>query len=393
MSWTRPADLRAQVQRWWDRGELLAAQLNAKSSFPRRLVLKVPGSKELAEHFDEVRAWIAELSASKYVRVEFRSLRHRLLGQNSVPAEAWVDSLADALALIGKRREAERFGALVAATRLRQPELLSWLEQKPLRALDLADDWQRLLDLVRWIQANPHCRRYLRQIDLPGVHTKFIETHRATLAEFLDRVLPPDAINGNVSGVTQFARRYGFRDKPLRVRFRVLDPERAVLPFGGDQDITVDAPSFARLDPKVSRVLITENEVNFLALPPLPDTLAIFGAGYGFEVLGTAMWLYQCRLLYWGDIDTHGFAILDQLRAVFPHAESLLMDRNTLLSFRDQWGREDKPAKRELSRLTADEATLYDELRNDRYGKNLRLEQERIGFNWIETTLRQWFES
>jgi hypothetical protein len=393
LSWTRPVDLRAQVQRWWDRGELLAAQLNAQASFPRRLVLKVPGSKELAERFDEVRAWIAELSTAKYVRVEFRSLRHRLLGQNQVPAEAWVDSLADALALIGKRREAERFGALVATTRLRQPELLSWLEQKPLRALDLADDWQRLLDLVSWIQANPHCGRYLRQIDLPGVHTKFIETHRSTLAEFLDRVLPPDAINGTASGVTQFARRYGFRDKPLRVRFRVLDPERAVLPFGGDQDITLDAPSFARLHPNISRVLITENEVNFLALPPFPDSLAIFGAGYGFEVLGTAMWLYQCRLLYWGDIDTHGFAILDQLRAVFPHAESLLMDRSTLLSFRDQWGREDKPTKRELGRLTADEATLYDELRNDRYASNLRLEQERIGFNWIETTLRQWLES
>ena len=393
MSWTRPADLRAQVQRWWDRGELLAAQLDAEPSFPRRLVLKLPGSTELAERFDDVRNWIADLRGLKHVRIEFRGVRHRLLGQNQVPGEAWVDSLADALALIGKRREAERFAALVAATRARQPALLTWLAQKPLRALDLADDWQRLLELTRWIQANPRCGRYLREIDLPGIHTKFIEAHRSVLADWLDRVLPPDAIDGSASGIGQFARRYGFREKPVRIRFRLLDPERALLPFGGDQDVTLDARSFARLQPEVSRVLITENETNFLALPPLPDALAIFGAGYGFEVLGTAPWLRACRLHYWGDIDTHGFAILDQLRAELPGTESLLMDRATLLSFREQWVREDKPTHRGLTRLTREEAALYDDLRDNRLGENLRLEQERIGFSWIETTLRQQFGS
>jgi hypothetical protein len=36
-------------------------------------------------------------------------------------------------------------------------------------------------------------------------------------------------------------------------------------------------------------------------------------------------------VLYWGDLDTHGFAILDELRAHCPHAESLLMNRATFL--------------------------------------------------------------
>ena len=34
-----------------------------------------------------------------------------------------------------------------------------------------------------------------------------------------------------------------------------------------------------------------------------------------------------------GDIDTHGFAILDTLRARFDHVESFLMDRDTLMAF------------------------------------------------------------
>ena len=113
----------------------------------------------------------------------------------------------------------------------------------------------------------------------------------------------------------------------------------------------------------------------------------IFGAGYGFDVLVKAAWLTRCQVFYWGDIDTHGFAILDQLRAYLPHVHSLLMDRETLLAFEAQWGREEKQTLRDLSRLNARERALYDGLRDNRLGKNLRLEQERIGFGWVETAL------
>jgi len=39
-----------------------------------------------------------------------------------------------------------------------------------------------------------------------------------------------------------------------------------------------------------------------------------------------ADWLARSRILYWGDIDTHGFFILNRLRGIFPHAESFLMN-------------------------------------------------------------------
>jgi hypothetical protein len=45
--------------------------------------------------------------------------------------------------------------------------------------------------------------------------------------------------------------------------------------------------------------------------------------------------------LYWGGIDTHGFAILDRLRASIPGAALLLMDENTLQAHRHVWGQED----------------------------------------------------
>lgn len=387
MKWTKPADLRAQVQKLWDKGELLASLLSAEPFFPKRLLLKTPTSAEIAEQFDAVRSWSGELRAMPHCRIEMREFKHRVFGTNTVPQEAWLDNIDNALALIGKKREAARFAALLEATRQHQPPLQHWLGKRPLHALELADDWHLLLEIVAWVQQHPRPALYLRQIDIPGVHSKFIEAHRGVLIELLDAVLPPGAIDPAACGVSQFAQRYGFRDKPARIRFRVLDPQYALLPGAPLQDITLDAASFARLEPKISQVFITENEINFLAFPQLKDSMVLFGAGYGFDMLRHAEWLKRCRIHYWGDIDTHGFAILDQLRSQFVHVESFLMDRATLLAFEAQWGEEEKQTLRNLPNLPPGERALYDDLRDNRMRKNLRLEQEKIGFGWLESAL------
>jgi hypothetical protein len=383
--WSRPADLRAQLHKLWDRGALLSSLVTGEALFPRRLTLRGPTSAEVAERFDEVRAWIGELRSMPYCRVEMREFRHRLFGANSIPAEAWIDSFEAAIALTAKRKEASRFAALLETTRQRQPRLLDWLATHPLRALALADEWERLLEVVAWLQVHPRPGVYLRQVDIPGVHSKFIEAHRGLLIELLDGALPPEAIDFSAAGVSRFAARYGFRDKPLRIRFRLLDSGTVhALP---GQDITLDAESFARLDPAVTRVFITENEVNFLAFPPFRDALVIFGAGYGFEMLRPAAWLSRCRIHYWGDIDTHGFAILDQLRSQLGQVESFLMDRSTLMACKAQWGEEEKQTLRDLPGLNAEESALYDDLRDNRIRKQLRLEQERVGYGWVESAL------
>jgi hypothetical protein len=387
MTWTTPADLRAQVQKLWDKGLILASLAGGETVFPRRLTLKGPSSSELTDRFDQVRSWIADLRRGSHYRVVMREVRHRVLGANQIPDEIWVDTLDDALALIGKRRDAERFAQVVATTRNRRPAVLPWLVKYPLKALELADRWPMLLDIVDWIEAHPRPGVYLRQIDIPGIHTKFIETHRSVLSELLDLTLPPDAFDADAVGLGQFCRRYGFRDKPVRIRFRILDPELALLPGTADQDITLDHDTFALLDAKVDRVFITENETNFLAFPNLPRSMVVFGAGYGFDRLAQASWLHRCAIHYWGDIDTHGFAILDQLRAHLPHAESFLMDRETLMAHPSQWVTEPQPVRRDLPRLTHEEQALYDDLRDNRIRPSLRLEQERIGFGWIEAAL------
>lgn len=395
MTWTTPADLRAQVQKRWDKGDLLRLLMPGAEMAPLRLRLVGPSSTEWVERFDAVRAWMRDLgchAATDRVpgyRIAMREFRHRVLGTNAVPDAIWVDTLDGALALIGKKKEAQRFAQLVDVTLAQQPTLLPWLHKRPLQALALAQEWPRLLDVVAWLQAHPRPGVYLRQVDLPGVDSKFIEAHRGVLSALLDLALPAETIDHSATGISQFCRRYGFKDKPLRIRLRWLGDAAVLLPAAGEQDVALTQADFERLTLPVRRVFIVENEVGFLAFPAVADSLVIFGAGYGFDALVGARWLRECRVYYWGDIDTHGFAILDQLRAHLPQAQSLLMDRETLMAHTGQWGQEPLPVLRDLPHLDMEEQALFDDLRQGRMvgasgNGHVRLEQERIGFGWVQ---------
>ncbi len=392
--WTTVTDLKDRVRRDWDNGRLPIAVAGGDSPFPLRLSLKVPASAELGEHFESARAWITGLkdgAATPGYQLEWREFDHRQLGRNQVPVAALFDQAEDAIAFIGKHKEARRLVSLIAAIVEAQPALSDWCRRRPLVILEQAGDWPVLLACLHWFATHSRSDRYIRQIDAPGVHSKFVESHRGLLSELLDLILSPADIDPSATGVAGFARRYGLRDKPLMVRFRLLDPTLAIskspLP---SQHLSLPAADFARLPVPPGlfhQVFITENEINFLAFPDLPNSLIIFGSGYGFDMLADARWLQDRRLRYWGDLDTHGFAILDQLRDRFPTTESLLMDHATLLAHQPLWTSEPKPTQRHLSRLTAAEQAVYDDLRYDRRGQSVRLEQERISFGWVEKAL------
>ncbi len=417
--------------------------------FPLRLSLQGPSPKELGERFDASRKWIARLSAGESrpgYSLEWRELRHQQLGRNSVPVAARFDSPDDALRFAGRLKAGEELLRLSAVIGAAFPELYPWMLRRPLVILEQGKDWPAILGTLAWFRSHPRPGLFARQIDAPGVHSKFVEGHRSLLAELLDLVLEDRAIDRAAAGAAAFNRRYGLRDKPQLVRFRSLDPAIGLgLSFargGGEEtaaarredgmvaasppsttpppaptpqasatssasaseaspsgatvfalsQVSIEARDFARFYGGESglpfrEVFITENEINFLAFPERRGAIILFGAGYGFGYLAEAVWLANCRLRYWGDLDTHGFAILDQFRALFPDAESFLMDRETLLAHRELWTVEGKPTSAELTRLDAGERSVYDALRGDLLAPALRLEQERIRFSWLEAAL------
>ena len=387
VDWSTPDDIKDQVQKIWRRGVVLAEMVRRSGFFPHRLVLKRPTAGQLVSRLGEVRSWSTALRDTAHVRVTLRDFTHPILGPHTIAHHVWVDSAEDAAALIGKDEQAELFRHMVGSTRRQQPQLVPWLHKRPLRALRVAECWQSLLDATAWLQAHPRPGVYLRQVDVPGLDGQFLEQHRVVLTEILDAALPPDHIDATAKRLPGFNKRYGFLDRPQRIRLRVLDRAHNLLAGNNDQDVTLDAMTFATIETGAKTAFITENEVNFLTLPPLPDSVAILGTPRDFDALTHARWLRNCQIHYWGDIDTRSFVILAALRRHFEHAQSLLMDRDTLLGCRAMWVDEKTPVQHDVANLTAPEQALYDDLRYDRLGPAVRLGQERIGFARVRKAL------
>ena len=77
-----------------------------------------------------------------------------------------------------------------------------------------------------------------------------------------------------------------------------------------------------------------------------------------------------------GDIDTHGFAILNRARRAVPHLRSVLMDENAAVAPLSLWVEEAAQCPNvPLDALTAEEHAVYENLRE-------RLGTSYSGWNW-----------
>jgi hypothetical protein len=390
-------EIRARAARFWDNGRFLETWLKGEPFFPLVVPFRKPSARELLDDFGAIRDWLRGLRASSKAEagygynLVYETRTHRQLGEQSLPREVRFDEAEDYLRFIGKERAFRRFQSLAGLIGTEQPPLRAWLESKPLAVLEHAEDWPALLAVLGHFQTHPRPGCYLRQLDIPGVDTKFIERHRGLLAELLDRVLAAEAIDAGVTGVRDhgFERRYGLRYPEPLVRFRVLD--RALARRCGATDLSLPAGEFRSLELPCREVFVTENKINGLCFPDRPGGLVIFGLGYGIGTLRDVPWLAETAVRYWGDIDTHGFAILSHLRGHLPRTDSFLMDRETLLAHRHLWVEEPEVTRTlaDLANLTAGEQALYRDLREDVHGPRVRLEQERIGFGYLQDRLSE----
>ena len=101
-----------------------------------------------------------------------------------------------------------------------------------------------------------------------------------------------------------------------------------------------------------------------------------FGAGDAAALLSNVTWLASCRLLYCGDLDSHGFETLAHLRKAFPSIRSVLMDSDTLEKHPTFAVCTAKAQVKEQLELTCEEQALYTRLAES----GILLEQERIPF-------------
>ncbi|MFJ3981306.1 Wadjet anti-phage system protein JetD domain-containing protein [Streptomyces fungicidicus] len=382
--WTRPEQVVETLRRKWTSGRYLTATAGGHPFEPIGVPLKGPTAADTLHHYEQALAWAQSWVPDRHphLRIQTKPIGGRNnLPSNTVPVRAWVDTRDNLWTLLHVTTEVKLFHTLYQQAAQHAPDLAQWMADHPMKVIAHTSAWHRLVHTACWIRDHTSEPVYLREIDTPGVDTKFIETNKGILAELLDCVLPESRVNTSALKSNLVAR-YGFRTKPIYIRLRYLGA--SPLPFS---ELTVRADELGDWPPGVRTVFVLENEITYLSLPPVSEAIAILGSGYAAALLRHLPWLDDVDLYYWGDIDTHGFAILDQVRGHFPHTTSLLMDRATLLAHEAHWGEEKTQARGGLTHLTLEEAHLDQDLRTGVYRPHLRLEQERIAITAVREAL------
>lgn len=371
-----PDEIRRMLETRYTRQR--AAWYSGEGDWPLTLPLGAPSEAEAARAFEAVRAWTAAWRAwSGPGEITWTERRWSRLGIQQIPERIHFASAVDATECLGIGpiwiRAMARRDRLLARWPALTPELprhLPWLLDTPDTEID------RAITLLEWFEINPASGLYPRQLPVPGVDSKWLESGQVRLTALLR------ALRCQPDDTRDVYDLCGLRRVAPTLRIRLLDPDLRAH-FGGLGDLQAPVEQWATAGLPVDRVFIVENIQTGLAFGDLPGAALILGLGYAVDALGQLPWLAKVPVYYWGDLDTHGLAILDRARAHAPHIASLLMDEETLLAHRALWGREAQQSFAvALPRLTPAEQALFIALRENRWGTGVRLEQERIPWDY-----------
>lgn len=375
--WTTPDDIVAKVRRRWDDGALLRAHSSNAPFDVIEIPLRGPKPSEIGDDLGAVREWVALLDASRrddrrYALI-WQAVGGRSIGRNVLPSRAVVSSFDQAWTLLGVRETLRQFDEILdmvdSNTRVRD-----WVVDHPHRAVAMRDEFPRLLAAFRWLDTHRNSGLYLREISAPGVDTKFAEKHRSVLAAML-------GVSSTASG---FLSALGLMAKPEFIRAR---PAATIGLSLQATELAMRTTEMAALAIQPRSAIVVENEITYLSVDVPEDGIVIWGKGFEVDRVGRMPWLSNVDVVYWGDIDTHGLAILDRLRVWLPQTRSVMMDRETLMAHRERWVVEDRPATSSLTHLTGPEHELFTDLVTDALGDRVRLEQERVDWEWAERCL------
>jgi hypothetical protein len=239
------------------------------------------------------------------------------------------------------------------------------------KAVRLTDSWHEvdfvLLQTVSdWFTSNRAAGLTPRQVPVPGVHAKWLNTGRPVVELLIGRSL-------------ELLARH-----PARIHFTYLDPDH--LAAGGRRfdSATVGDTNAVAYEPDI--VIITENKDTAINFPATTQAIIVEGDGFGGSTAARFRWIVDAPLVvYWGDIDAEGFEILDGYRRDGIPAASILMDPNTRRAYA-AWGtnidKDGQPIKvrtpKPLPTLNNEERVAYAAACSGDDGLPLRIEQERI---------------
>ena len=380
----------AVAEAWWGEGDEAwaggsAGSGGASGPWPYSVALGRPTADVLANHMDQVSAYVADLRAWQDERgFEVRWSQRLAGGRQEVPTHVTVRDVDEAARMLGgtAKRELARMRSRALDLHSSFAELSAEDAMRVLRTTRSWDkaDYSLLLVAGGWFRAYDAYGLTPRQVPLAGFHAKWLNARgRRELVRLL-------------SGKGEL----GLVDPPPSVAFAYLDPE--YLAAGGkrfDLHVLSDAWELP-YEPEV--VLIVENKDTYRYFPPFPRAVCVFGSGYaGVQHVSRLPWLADVPLVaYWGDMDADGLVILNTYRQEGLDVASILMD---LPSYRryERYGTSQASGKqslasreeREVAYLTDAEVQLYALLCDPAHKGHKRVEQERIPLDDAREALKE----
>lgn len=372
-----PKDLQTHAAKYLRNhfAEALADPAALNLDWPLHPPTATAAARDIKATRDFIRAW-QRWPHQDEVIYETRNWSRAGLGANDVPTRVALTGaarIAAAADLMPDYNRALLRAQDIAAIFPASPDFAATVRRTYNQWKDLSSyDLRCLGPCLTWLRANPYSGEWERAVPVEGVDGKWIGNHRRLLLTLLAPF-----------GITDL----GLRRSDARLRLRYLNHAPAL------SDIEIPLADAATLFPDtLPRVLIVENKQTFLALPALsdatPPTIALLGSGTAAHQLQALGWLHRADITYWGDLDAAGFAILNAVRAHFPHTTSLLMDPATVTEVQHLAVPDPGDGSAILTHLTTDEQRAYRLLFTE---GRLRIEQERIPFVYASNKVQEEF--
>jgi len=375
-------EINKKVEKFYTSGRVFKAYINNEDLLPIEIKLPKITQKELQKSFVSIQDRVKRLKETGLPLV-YKEFCFKTIGSQKLPTLISFANLDEYLSYIGKKSEYDKFVKLYGDLTACYPTLKSLIYDKPFLILEYGDRWQMILKVLDFFVQDRQMGCYIRELSIEGVDTKFIENHKKVLDVLLSNILENKPLN-SISNFF-FEKKYHLKYPQPQIRYRILDKD---LYIQGLSDLEVVIDEFKKLNIGCKKVFIIENKITFLSFFDIKRSIAIFGSGYKLSGLKDVAWLRDKEIFYWSDIDEDGFAMLSQIRGYFPQTKSIFMDSKTIEKYKNlAVSHNNQQNYKELPNLTKEEQVVYMRLQNDFYGKNFRLEQERIPFNYIHKFL------
>ncbi len=374
-------------RREWDKPASLKGRLSGAKEFPIRLGLKPPKANAALADMAHFQEFIYKWKAFPHQElIQWSTKTFRDLSEQLIPAFIVIPSIQSLITFLGSealarsRKWEDNMMPLLQMDDRLYPVLVKHLES--IEKL-CSSEVESLVGLIPQLKPGMGEGLYQRALPLIGIDTKFLEQHEILVTE-LTNMIHHGAVLA-AGGLSSWLHCTKAPKDWLTIRPLCLDTSSRL---GGIPILKMASNMLREYELPASNILVVENMQSGLALPEMPDTIAVVGGGKNVAWMD-APWLKSKRLGYWGDIDTWGLSILSDAREKGVTIQPLMMDHKTVRLHEERMVVELKSVEKCPASLVEDEVKLFNDLLSGQF-QSSRLEQERLSADYINSNLMEW---